>query len=32
MNSMSEFELINNLNNTILANCTDYSTIHANIF
>ena len=32
MNSTSEFELINNLNNTFLAKCTDFSTIHANFF
>ena len=32
LNSTSGFELIDNLNNTILAKCTDYSTIHANFF
>ena len=31
-NSMSGFELINNLNDTILAKCTDYSAIHAKGF
>ena len=28
MNSISGFELIKNLNNTFLAKCTDFSTIH----
>ena len=32
MNSTSGFELINNLNNTILAKCTDYSTIPEKFF
>ena len=32
MNSMNGFELINHLNNTILAECTDHSTIHAKFF
>ena len=30
MNRKSEFD--NNLNNTILAKCTDHSTIHAKFF
>ena len=32
MYSMSDFEFIDNLNNTIPAKCTDYSTIHAKFF
>ena len=32
MNSISGFELIKNLNNTFLAKCTDFSTIHAKSF
>ena len=32
MNSTSVFELIKNLNNTFLAKCTDFSTIHAKSF
>ena len=32
MYSISDFEFIDNLNNTIPAKCTDYSTIHAKFF
>ena len=32
MNSISGFEQIKNLNNTILAKCTDYITIQAKFF